>query len=492
MVSPDVPIYRPWIGHARAGHLSPRQRRPGLNMWEVVRSNTASGRVFRGVAANALGKLWVFAYQFLSIPVLVTKWGVAGYGIWLMLSAVPTYAVLSDFGFGAAARVDMTRRAERGDHAGALNAFQSVWAFVSAISLFLLLAGTSVWLYCRGVGWLDGNRREILDAGYYLFLYSLIVVQMSVLTVAYQSVGRYAQGTFLFDILSPFEGVALIIIAWKGGYFVAASLAMLGLRLVGFAIYYRALRRAEPWITLGWRHATMAELKALAKPALAAFTFPLSTALNIQGIFFLIGLVISPAATAMFGTVRMISRVPLQLVGLLSRATLPEITMAHARDDVRRMDRLVFANLGAVAVVSLPVAMLMALLGQWVVELLTRGQIQPPISLVLTMAGITVLQSYWNTIATFLFALNLQERFSIMYLVLSSIAIALSYYLVSIWGILSVALLMLAVDVIMAIRVTLAWHQVTHSSWSTIIEIARQAPADLRLLWARYLRRAPQ
>ena len=43
------------------------------------------------------------------------------------------------------------------------------------------------------------------------------------------------------------------------------------------------VKRDIPWISYGWSHASMAEIKRLTRPSLAFMGFPLGNALNIQG-----------------------------------------------------------------------------------------------------------------------------------------------------------------------------------------------------------------
>ena len=96
-------------------------------------------RLLRGIGANLLGKAWVVMGQVISVPVLLSVWGPKGYGLWVMVSAIPTYATLSDFGFGSAAAVRMTQLVARGQKDEALRVFQSVGVLVSAILTVMLL-----------------------------------------------------------------------------------------------------------------------------------------------------------------------------------------------------------------------------------------------------------------------------------------------------------------------------------------------------------------
>ena len=59
--------------------------------------------LFLGTSANLVGKIWIVISQLISIPVLMSSFGKEGFGVWVMLSTLPTYLALSDIGLSAAA-----------------------------------------------------------------------------------------------------------------------------------------------------------------------------------------------------------------------------------------------------------------------------------------------------------------------------------------------------------------------------------------------------
>ena len=75
---------------------------------ETLLEATPIGRVLRGVAANLYDKGVVALLQLLNIPVLTHYWGADGFGVWLMLTTIPTYVAVSDIGLGTAAGVELT------------------------------------------------------------------------------------------------------------------------------------------------------------------------------------------------------------------------------------------------------------------------------------------------------------------------------------------------------------------------------------------------
>ena len=60
-------------------------------------------RIRRGFAANIAGNGVTVLGQLLTVPVLLSAWGTATYGEWLVLAAIPTYVALSDLSFSRVA-----------------------------------------------------------------------------------------------------------------------------------------------------------------------------------------------------------------------------------------------------------------------------------------------------------------------------------------------------------------------------------------------------
>src|SRR3984957_16438478 len=99
-------------------------------------------RLMRGLGATALGPVVTALIQLGSVPILLHVWGVARYGDWLLLSAIPSYLTLTDLGFGDASGSEMSMSVAANDRNRALETFQSSWALVSAVSFMILfLAG---------------------------------------------------------------------------------------------------------------------------------------------------------------------------------------------------------------------------------------------------------------------------------------------------------------------------------------------------------------
>ena len=295
-----------------------------------LRNSPVARRLLSGFGANLLGKIWVLLIQLISVPLLSASWGVDGFGLWLMITTIPSYLALSDFGLATAAGIDITRAVARHDHDTALRAFQTVWLFITTITCcvaLLVMICLAIWIAfapAADTTWFD--RSTIAGTVAFVTLGALLGAQMSILRVVYQATHKYALGTALNDIGTPLQGFAVIAVASTGGGLMAAAATGALVNAVMLVIYHRVLTRLEPWCQIGIRHADRSTLRRLMHPSLAAFALTAANSFGLQGVVLTIGWTLGPTAAAVFATARMISRIPLQFSGLLTRASLPELT----------------------------------------------------------------------------------------------------------------------------------------------------------------------
>ena len=325
----------------------------------------------------------------------------------------------------------MTQKFAEGDRDGALNALQSVWVLITAVLTGVLLIALALFAAHDVV--FSGLRRhahfeDIAKSALALVVYAIAAVderhqhRLSVLA----SLG--ALGTistrFRRSARRPRPPPSSPPPAALGGGVVGAALSMTAVRIAGAVIYYACLRRFEPWVRLGWSHASIAEIRRLSRPALASLSMTLSTALSLQGTVLALGLTATPAAAAVFATARLLTRTPLQFIGLVNRATLPEMTAAYARRDVALSARLILLNLAATALVAAPSALVFTCAGPWLLEHLSKGRLSASTMLFAWLAAVATLQGAWNTVGQFLYSMNRQQTFSHYYLLVGGLVAA--------------------------------------------------------------------
>ncbi len=102
-------------------------------------------RVGFTLGGHVYNQLVLIGVQILLVPVLLHAWGIERYGVWLLLSSIPTYLTFSDFGFTFIAKNEMTMKAAGGDRSGVLVTYQSVFVLLNIITAVVaILAGAVI------------------------------------------------------------------------------------------------------------------------------------------------------------------------------------------------------------------------------------------------------------------------------------------------------------------------------------------------------------
>ncbi len=413
-------------------------------------------RLRKGLGAQAYAKIVSVFIQLATVPRLITAWGVELYGAWLILTAIPVYLAMSDLGFANAAQNDMTMAVGRGDRAAELETFQSAWLLVLVVSFVVMLVLGGLVPVAPLSDWFDLARLSDDSAVVLLWLLGLHVllsIQTSLIYAGFHCVGAYGQGQFLLASVRLLEFALLALAVVLGGGPVAAAGAWLVGRVAGTIGMRLVLRRANPDVTFGWSHARMATVARLARPAFASLAFPLGGALNVQGVVIVIGASFSPAAVAVFATLRAMTRFGIQLVSALNAAVAPEISAAFGADNTERMRKLHNHACQAALWVSGAFAIGLVLFGAWLVELWTGGAVHMRWDIFGLLLAVLVVNGLWLASLMLVYATNRHIRVAVVYVAVNLGALAGAYVLGQMFGLAGVAGSLLAAEVIMAVYV---------------------------------------
>ncbi len=374
-----------------------------------------TGEISRASAANALGLVLVAMGQIVSIPVMVGAWGASGYGTWLMLATIPAYLALTDLGFLAASTSEMTARAARGEKDGVRRLFNALATLVATVAVAInLIGGLALWAV-TGAPWLADHVAVL----HLLLLYSGLALISRVSLAVLRANGAYAVGTLTYDILTFAELMVTLLVVRAGGDYAEACLVMIAGRLVNILVVHALLKHRVPWLALSLRAVSLAELRRLVKPALSGMAISASLSIMLQTSVLIIGAVLSPAAAAVFATVRTVSRIPIQCIGVVSRATMPSLASATALGSRERRQHLVHLNGFLVALILLPSAAVLALFGSDVITWWTAGGIQPGKGFKAVMALGMVAHGGWSVAANLLMATNSHSGFAALLVALT-------------------------------------------------------------------------
>ena len=431
-------------------------------------------RLLRGIGANTFQQVVVFIVQIVLVPVFATRWGLERYGIWLLLSSVPSYLSLSDFGFATAAASDMTMRVARGDQRGALVTFQSTWVLIGIVSAVLTTFFVAVvWFIPASNLPSDGavSASEMRSTLVILGVFALVSMQGSIFHAGFQCAGRYARGISLSAVTSLVEGAAAVCVLTFGGSLRDLAASYLVCRTISLLLQSLVLGRTVPWLSFGYRHASWTEIRRLYRPAVAVMALPFAQAVFLQGTIVVIGVAASPAAVPAFTAVRTLTRTGVQFATMVNHAIMPEMASAVALEDVQLQARIIAITLQASALMVLPLACGILVLGRWFVGVWTHGAIEPSGALIAVMTFVMVLQGFWVPLSNLLLAANRHSAYSYVFLATSVFCTALSYATTLWLGPFGAGLALLCMDAVMTCHVVhvistrmIMWRAVTDAA----------------------------
>lgn len=411
-------------------------------------------RLFHGTLANAMGKVWQLAIQIITVPVMSYFWGLDGFGIWLMISAIPNYLAFSELGVGAAGAVEMTRLEELGKKPEANIIFNTTWVFLTSITVLLgFLAATvaSLWyIFLPSESEAIFTQADIALAIILTIGSTLLYVQISVRRIVFQATQKYALGTSVQDILFMLTSLFTLGAVALGADLVAACLVQLISRIAALITFTMLQKKLEPTYKVRFRDFDKEKFRALLNPSMGAFALTLANSFGLQGIVLTIGWTLGPAAAAVFSTTRMLTRIPMQFSGLLTRASLPELTRAQTSGDTELTTRLMKLNIGLTLGVMLPAVLLLAWTGPHILAYISNGEmIQDYLSFILLGLAASFC-AIWTTLGTRFIAINKQSHFSFLALGLYFASALVPF--VSAGSLLPVLCAIVASDAIIAVR----------------------------------------
>ena len=453
-------------------------------------------RLIWSFLANWLSRLSSTLIQIVQLPVFLHFWSVPLYGEWMIVNSIPAYLSFSNAGFGSVAGNEMTMLVARNDREGALRIFQSCWWLIALIctATILLLSGTLYYLPASRLLKLttlgEADTKWII---FYLGVSVLLGQLEQLLQSAYRAIGRYPYGTFLKNMFSLFAFGCMIGAVILGAGARTTALVFAGVNVAITIFFCILVRRDIPWIEYGWQHASIAEIRKLARPAFAYMGFPLGNALSLQGSLLAVGYALGPTDVVIFSTARTVSRVALQMVQMVNNTFEPEMSIAFGAGNYELTRILLRRACQLALLVALVLVFVMLSFGPWFLVHWTGGHVPPSRPLLSILLVVVVLYSLWSTSGTLMTSTNQHQRLVTYYILGTSVACILCYVLARAYGLYGAAASLLINEIVMNLYVVPACLRIAHDTLPDFLASMFHYPPSLRpaSLLARIRRSKP-
>ena len=294
------------------------------------------------------------------------------------------------------------------------------------------------------------------DGAYFLMLLAQVLLEFQggLLNAGFWASGHYPQSMLLYSLsqLLKFSGTALPVIL-GGGPVQAASGLLIG-TVVGFCLRYVLQRKISPWLHFGIHHVSFSEIRRLIAPSFASLAFPLGVALNIQGVRLVIGLVLGPAAVAIYVPIRTISNFVVQPRQVVNQLTEPEMAMAFGAENKSLYQKLFLHSVRISFWSCLSVSILLLPASKWIYPIWTAGKVGMdwPTFILLLLAA--VINSIWYTALMVPYSTNRHGVSAVYYLLIYGLVFfGLSYFATKYLGIAGPPGVLILVESIMAFLV---------------------------------------
>lgn len=443
---------------------------------------TVKSRLIKGLFASGFGQVVTILTQLLGIPLFLHFWGVEKYGEWLILSSIPAYLAMSDFGFANVAANDMTMNVANNERDKAVGIFQCTFVIILIAAIVSGLV-TAIGLYLHmSYGLLPvKNITSIEVSAVISILWVQIIVNQLTGQVAagYRCDGNFAIGTFYGNLIRLAEFIATAISLSMGGGFVALVLSMLAMRVIGTYAMLLDMRRRSPWLTIGLSESSWMEIRRLIRPALAFMSFPMGNAISLQGFTLVIGHLMGGSAVALFSTYRTLSRFPLQMMGMINASVWPELSHAFGVGNIERVRKLHRFSVGASFWSVLVALSCLFFIGAPFIKFWTAGKIPFQGDLLLTLGLVILANSLWYTSSVVAASSNRHEKIALIYMVGSIISLGLAFVLGGTLGLFGITISLLVIDLVMIYFVLQKSMELTNDSPTTFIVSIIEFPANL-------------
>jgi O-antigen/teichoic acid export membrane protein len=408
--------------------------------------------IIRNGVATALIPLVTVLIQFGTVPIMLSAWGPAKYGEWLLLFAIPAYVSWSNLGVGDSSGNAMVMQVAANDRQGAIATFQSCWVLLTAVSAAVLSAAAIVARWCPWRSWLHLTILSNRDAALTVILlcaYAIISQQGSLVESGFRCDGNFALGTACSAFLRLLDAIAGTTCAIFTGSLPTVAFAYLIARTTGTVCYAALLRQKSPWLTFGIRHAQWKQIKLLSAPAFGFVVLSMAQAVGLQGFALLVGASLGSIAVVMFSTLRTLSRVTLQGVMVIAFALWPEFSRAFgagARDYAKKLHHRAFQ---AVVGFSLASGLLLIATGHIVYRHWVRSLVPFDERCFYVLVLVGIVNSLWYISSLVSLSTNSHRSLSIKYLCLSTVSLGLAVWTTPHFGLIGAALALLVLDVMM-------------------------------------------
>jgi O-antigen/teichoic acid export membrane protein len=397
-------------------------------------------RIRRVFGANIFGQFVTILVQVISVPFFLHFWGTKIYGEWLLLTALPSYIVVSGTGIGYVTGNTMQKNIALEQTGEALAVFQSAWVATIGISIALIGFILPTIFYFPILKWLNIKSIPTSAAHLTLILFSIYVLlsfQIELFVGVYRSIGKFAKGITITNLLRLIEFAGTIIVILASGRFVGVSFLLLSVRLVAVICISRDLGLI-PWMRFGYKHANLRIIKSEFSSTICFLGFPLGHACLIQGMTTIVGIRLGPGSVVVFSAIRTMTGFIKQFSSTIYYSIWPELTNTLSKGKIKIARNLHRNAFQITLLFSFFCSIMIYAFGNSIFSIWTGGKLRVENAFLFLMLISTIPNTLWMMSSYVSISINRHSLIALFYCCFAFAAMCLSYFLIPHFGLLAV------------------------------------------------------
>jgi O-antigen/teichoic acid export membrane protein len=390
------------------------------------------------------------AVQLCLIPSFVALSSADVLGKWLIISVIPGYLALVDFGLGAVISTAATARYANGEVEAARALLTAGWRITRLVAVLSLSAAVllSDWL---GRALLGDDSADVRASIVLLALFVAGALYCNYGEARLRVVGAVGRGASMLAVARALDFIGLLVGLLVQPSVLGAAAGQLGGRMLGCLLFAVICGRSAAVVGGRAPHQCLGlqELKVLVLPALSFLLLPLGTALVTQGVVLVVAKQLGAQAVVTLAVARVMTNVIRQVTNVLTNGLLPSVTremsLGHFRDVTRRLKMAGMVSAGFCAIVAVALALGHAqIMHAW----LGTGVARPTLGLLLLFVLTTAADVPWLTMNVMLVGTNQHSIASGAYLVGCALSFAAICLTCSRLGLVAVPIGLLIIDLV--------------------------------------------
>ncbi|AXP80583.1 hypothetical protein CJ739_1494 [Mariniflexile rhizosphaerae] len=408
---------------------------------------------FHNYFSSLLQRICLLLSQLLLIPTFISVLGVDLYGEWLILTTIPNYLLLSDFGLPLTVTNEICRLISLKEYKAQEKLYKSTVSFLVYIGLFLLV----VFFIMSSV--LDFSK--IFNLKNISNHYATLIIGWFVFNVFFSLIFRVTIGYFralnlfhkheYFLALTLFLdfGVTLLTLKIQAPLYYIPMMMVI-IRILVMIIINITLYKNN-FYKFGFTTDCSRTIELIPVSLKLGF-FQFGTALFIQGCTLLVGIILGSASVVVFNTIRTIVNSIRAFIGIIYIQTMPEFTILisnnHLNVALVKMKRLILL----VSVISLISCLGLYFLRDIIFKLwIKKPFLYNDLFMVFMLVSI-FFYNIWNAASMLPMSINKMNTLA-LYPILGAILLIIQYFTITKNGLVGLSFSFIIMDLIMLILV---------------------------------------